>query len=138
LGGATDTISTEWVSVIFIASTSFAVIILALCAVKFCQIYTVVTIDENGIKKALFKKCFEREIKWDELQELRVVKIGSTLISLLFASTDSLEGLDYKRIKKHRGTIQIPFCKKTIIGIREHSELSIINLSKQEEMAFID
>lgn len=138
LQGGNKVTSPQEAKIVFIIESIAAVLLLIFCIVAFRYVYSAITISEQGICKALLKKYFKCEIKWNELYELKIIM---TNVPILFASKISMEGLkldnskDVRTIKcmtKRKDVIELLFSKKTLCAIRQYCNMPIIGLSDEE------
>lgn len=90
---------------------------------------SIIEISEIGIKKSLFKIFYKRDIKWEELEEMRLV---NQINVWLFVSKVSMGEFNYNQLVKRKDTIQMTFSKKMYEAIREYSNKEIIGLNEDE------
>lgn len=87
----------------------------------------VVTIDENGISRAAFKKFYKLTMVWDEIYEIRYFESG--LPFLLFSQTKSTQGLSYWKITKIKNLIQIQLTQKNYDLVKQYIKQPILGLT---------
>jgi hypothetical protein len=83
---------------------------------------SVIEISRTGIKKSLFKIFYRREIKWEELTEMRIIH---RVNAWLFASKVSMKNYSYEELVKRKDTIQMTMSKKLYEIIREYTSQEI-------------
>ena len=133
LQGGNDVTSPETMRNVFIAISCILGLTIISAIRPLHRGFSLIAISERGIRKSLFRGFRKREIKWEELQELRfILWVGSWI----FASKSSLQGLNYNQLKKKKDTIQIPFSKKAYDGIRQHCNLPINGASNEVLLKF--
>ncbi len=90
--------------------------------------WTVVKIDENGIKRELFGFLFKRQITWEELHEIRFIFVLSGG-GWIFFSKKSLENMSLGKARNQKGQIQIVHTERLIEVIRLFTDKEIVNLT---------
>ena len=89
-------------------------------------IYSVVTIDEKGIRRALFGIFCKVSISWDELNEM---KCFNRVVDQIFCSKEiTLEELTFNEVIKKRRLIQIPASPKVLAVVRQYTDKEIIGI----------
>lgn len=112
----------------------FIYIFMLICLPTLCFIFlihrgaSIIEISEDGIKKSLFKIFYKREIKWEELTEMRIVY---RVNAWLFASKVSMGKFNYNQLVKRKDTIQMTMSKELYDAIREYSNQEIIGLKDE-------
>jgi hypothetical protein len=87
--------------------------------------YTLIVIDETGIRSMVFGFIKYKEIKWAEIEEIRFVMwIGGWI----FISKRSLENITYNNIMKRRDQIQLTYDRKMIKILRQFTDKKITDL----------
>ncbi len=97
-------------------------------------IYSVVTIDEKGMRRALFGVFRKVSISWDELKEM---KCFYRVVGQIFCSKDiALKELTFNQITMKSKLIQIPASPKVLAVVRQYTDKEIIGLpeDKLQEM----
>ena len=89
--------------------------------------FSVVTIDQNGIHKSLFKYLLRKDYLWKDIKELRIFNRGDTW---LFIGKVSMEGLDYYKLIKHKKIMQMSFRPSILKAIRQYSDMKVVNLDE--------
>ena len=84
--------------------------------------FSKVTIDENGIHKALFKRYFKKTILWTEAKE---IKLYNRVDTWVFISKVPMEGLTYNQLLRHKGIIQVTATKQIKDLIIKHALIDI-------------
>lgn len=128
LQGGNNATTPETARNVFIVVSCVLVFALITVALLLHRGFGAIVVSERGITKSLFRVFHKREIKWEELYELRLIGLFSVW---LFASKSSLEGLDYHQIIKRKDTIQITFSKKIFNGIRQYCDLPLVGASDE-------
>lgn len=90
-------------------------------------IFSVVTISESGVKRASFGVLCKREIKWDEMSEMRYYPRIMPFVFL--CKTGTLEGVYYDDIIKRKDVIQVTLTKKVYNAITQFTDKEIMGLS---------
>lgn len=91
--------------------------------------FTLLEIDEKGIKTSLFHFFYRKRISWDELKEIRYYERISPF--LFFSKNVSLEGMAYDDIIKRKDVIQASLTLELYRAIRENTDKQIVNLSEE-------
>lgn len=94
-------------------------------------IFSVVTISEMGVKRTLFAKLCKREIRWEEMSEIRYYP--RIMPFVFFVKNGSLEGLSYESIIKRKDVIQVALSKKVYNAIKQFTDKEIVNLPENFE-----
>ena len=93
-----------------------------------------VTIDEKGMRRALFGVFRKVSISWDELKEM---KCFYRVVGQIFCSKDiALKELTFNQITMKSKLIQIPASPKVLAVVRQYTDKEIIGLpeDKLQEM----
>lgn len=87
--------------------------------------FSVVTIDQNGIHKSLFKYLLRKDYLWEDIKELRIL---NKVDSWLFVGKETMEGLDYNKLIKQKTIMQMSYRPSILKAIRQYSDMKIENL----------
>lgn len=99
-------------------------------------IYSVVTIDEKGMRRALFGVFRKVSISWDELKEM---KCFYRVVGQIFCSKDiSLKELTFNQITMKSKLIQIPASPKVLAVVRQYTDKEIIGLPEEKLQEMIE
>ena len=100
-------------------------------------IFSLVTIDEKGMRRALFGVFCKLNISWDELKEM---KCFSRVIFQLFCSKDiELKPLQFdEAAKKRHSLIQLPLSPKVLAVVRLYTDIEIIGIPEDVLQRFIE
>jgi hypothetical protein len=88
---------------------------------------SVIELSKTGIKKSLFKIFYRREIKWEELTEMRIIHRVNVW---LFVSKVSMKNYSYEQLVKRKDTIQMTMSKKLYDTIRQYTSQEIIGIEE--------
>lgn len=91
-------------------------------------LYSLVTIDQKGIRRALFGIFCKVSISWEELCEMKCFYI---MIPQMFCSKESLRDLSRDEVIKKRGIIQVPPSAKVLAVIRQYTDKEIIGIPEE-------
>jgi hypothetical protein len=86
---------------------------------------SVIEISKTGIKKSLIKVFYRREIKWEELVEMRIIH---RVNAWLFISKVSMGNFSYEQLVKRKDTIQMTMSKKLYDTIMQYTSKEIIGI----------
>lgn len=90
---------------------------------------SVVEFNEIGVKKSLFNKFSKRQIKWEDIKEMRIVYRVSWW---LFISEVDMANLSYTRLVKRKDTINCTMSKCLYKAIRQYYDGPILGLSEND------
>lgn len=91
--------------------------------------YSVITINEKGIKRALFGVFMKVEMRWEEVKWMKYIW---RVISNVFISTkEENNEMIFEQAIKRRDIIQIALSKKVLKAILQYSDVPIIGLSDE-------
>jgi len=89
--------------------------------------FSVITIDQDGIHKSLFKYLLRKDFRWEEILEMRII---NRIDCWLFVGKVNMEGLDYNKLIKHKKIMQMSYRPSILKAIREYSTMKIVNLDE--------
>jgi len=89
--------------------------------------FSIITIDQSGIHKALFKYFLKKDYRWEDIKELRIF---NRVDSWLFIGKVPMVGLDYYKLIKHKKIMQMSFRPSILKAIRQYSDMKIENLDE--------
>lgn len=93
------------------------------------RVWSIVTIDEKGIRRVVFGKFFKMEMTWEEIKEIRYYQ---QVLPFLFISKNiSLDGMcmdKYNKILKRHDVIQIGISDKIFNVITRYYDKRILSL----------
>lgn len=93
-------------------------------------IFSLVTIDEKGMRRALFGVFCKLNISWDELKEMKCFNRGIT--GQIFCGKDaSLKDMEFERALKCHGLIQIPATPKILAIVRLNTDTEIVGIREE-------
>lgn len=102
-------------------------ILLIICFVQ--GLFSVVTIDATGVRRALLGKFRKRQMTWAEVVEIRVFPRVTPYI--LFTNKDlSDENLFPKNLIAHKNIIAVEMRKKVIDAIERFTDKEIVGIPK--------
>ena len=111
--------TTSWAECIF-----FTIILPTIIPFTNAQrFFTVIRLDSYGITQLLFGFIKRRQIKWEEITELRA---SGYMGAWIFFSKRPLENFFYDDIVKRKDVIQAGCSKKLVSAIREYTDMPII------------
>ncbi len=90
--------------------------------------FTKYEIDSTGLKTSLFCLFHKKSIKWDEIVEMRYYE--RILPFVIISNNQTLEGVDYNKAVKQKGTFQINLTPKVYKAIKNYANQPIIGLSE--------
>lgn len=100
-------------------------ILLIMCFVQ--GLFSVVTIDATGVRRALFGKFRKRQMTWEEVVEIRFFPRVTPYI--LFTNKDlSNENLFSKNVIAHKNIIAVEMRKKVMDAIERFTDKQIVGL----------
>ena len=91
--------------------------------------FSIITIDQNGIHKALFKYLLRKDYVWEDIKELRIV---NRVDSWLFVGKVYMDGIDYYKLIKHKKIMQMSFRPSILKAIRQYTDMKIENLDENK------
>jgi len=91
--------------------------------------FSIITIDQKGIHKALFKCLLRKDYVWEDIKELRIVNRAD---SWLFVGKVYMDGLDYYKLTKHKKIMQMSFRPSILKAIRQYTDMKIENLDENK------
>ncbi len=108
-------------------------LIVFLGTIRFC--YSIITIDERGIRRSAVGFLFKLEMKWDEIKE---ISYQSWFFPYIWITKDRPIGLVksnsrqvFKQLYKRKDLIQIHLSRKIYKTIRQYTEIPIIGLTEE-------
>ena len=102
----------------------YPLLLYILCARRF---FAVITINEEGISRAVFGRFYKLTLKWDEIYEISYFE--SLMPFILFSQTKSVQGMSYNQITKIKNLIQIQLTQKNYDVIKQYVKQPIIGLT---------
>jgi len=113
---------------IFVSISTFITLAIGYYCFTFC------TLSETGVKRALFGKFRKKELKWEEIVEIKVISfISREAYGSVVFSKIPLDDYHYSNVSKtNKHTIHIPFSSKLIREIRKYTNQPITNLPESE------
>ncbi len=93
--------------------------------------FPVMEFSEVGIKKTLFKKIRMREIKWEDVTNIKIIRHIVTWVFII--AGNEYENLPYNKLRKNKHVIMLDSSERTYEAIRSFSSMPIENLSLEEE-----
>lgn len=103
-------------------------IIIIICMI-YRGFYSVVTIDEKGMRRALFGIFCKVSISWDELNEM---KCFYRVVEQIFCSKEiTIKELTFNEVIKKRKLIQIPALPKVLAVVRQYTDKEIIGIPEE-------
>ncbi len=121
----TDGEAEKWVLVV--ADIMFLILPwgLTIWSIKFG--WTVVIIDQSGIRRELFGFLFKRYISWEELYEIRFIQVP-TGGGWIFFSKKSLSNMSLGKARSQKEQIQVVNTTKILETIQLYTNQEIVNL----------
>lgn len=92
--------------------------------------YSMITISEKGIERALFGIFMKVKITWDEVKWMK--HMCRVIDNIFISSKAESETMTFEQAIKRRDIIQIAVSKKTLKAIRQYTDKEIINLSEEQ------
>lgn len=92
--------------------------------------YSLVTIDEKGMRRSLFGVFRKVSISWDELKEM---KCYYQVVAQIFCSKDiALKELTFNKAATSSKLIQIPASPKVLAVVRQYTDKEIIGFPEDK------
>lgn len=93
-----------------------------------------ITIDERGIHKALFKVFFKKEILWNEVAEIRILR---RRVNFICFSKEGLNDDTDMKAAKHflKNGIYLDCTKKVLIATKYYTNKKIIGYEEEKKVA---
>jgi len=108
---------------IIVGSVMLLVVPFLLFLYSFITMWSIVTIDEKGMHKALLKRFFKKTILWEEMVEIRTIRtIGSPWV---FFSKSVISDMSLSRCKRRRDNIWVMYTQKLEKLVIHYSEKSM-------------
>ncbi len=92
--------------------------------------YSVITISEKGIKRALFGVFMKVEITWEELKWMK--HICRVINNIFISSKTESETMTFEQAIKRYDIIQVAASKKVLKAIRQYTDKEIIGLPEEQ------
>lgn len=96
-------------------------ILLIACSKK-C--FSIMTIDQDGIHRALFNVFYRELFLWEDIKALKVM---NRVDSWLFIGRVDMIGLDYYNLIRHKSIMQMSFYPSVLKALRKYSNMKIEN-----------
>jgi len=86
------------------------------------KIFSIVTISDDGIHKALFGHFFKQDLLWHEIKDVKVIV---RFDNWLFISKTSMNGLKYEQLQKNKKILQMSGRPEIYKEIERNTNLKI-------------
>jgi hypothetical protein len=97
--------------------------------------YSVITIDEKGIRRALFGAFMKVEMTWEEIKYIK--RIWRVVDNIFVSTKEENKAMTFEQAIKRRDIIQIAISKKVLKAIRQYIDLPIIGLPEEQVQSII-
>ena len=97
--------------------------------------YSVITIDEKGIRRALFGAFMKVEMTWEEIKYIK--RIWRIVDNIFVSTKEENKAMTFEQAIKRRDIIQIAISKKVLKAIRQYIDLPIIGLPEEQVQSII-
>lgn len=118
--------------------TAFFLGILPIIAI-ICLFYrgycSIITIDEKGIRRALFGAFMKVEMTWEEIKYIK--RIWRIVDNIFVSTKEENKAMTFEQAIKRRDIIQIAISKKVLKAIRQYIDLPIIGLPEEQVQSII-
>ena len=117
---------------IFCAGVLPIIAIICLFYRGYCSI---ITIDEKGIRRALFGAFMKVEMTWEEIKYIK--RIWRVVDNIFVSTKEENKAMTFEQAIKRRDIIQIAISKKVLKAIRQYIDLPIIGLPEEQVQSII-
>ncbi len=109
--------------------------IIAIIDLSYRGYYSVITIDEKGIRRALFGAFMKVEMTWEEIKYIK--RIWRVVDNIFVSTKEENKAMTFEQAIKRRDIIQIAISKKVLKAIRQYIDLPIIGLPEEQVQSII-
>ena len=109
--------------------------IIAIIDLTYRGYYSVITIDEKGIRRALFGVFMKVEMTWEDIKYIK--RIWRIVDNLFVSTKEENKAMTFEQAIKRRDIIQIAISKKVLKAIRQYIDLPIIGLPEEQVQSII-
>lgn len=110
---------------------SFFCILLPILLLLFSsrRFFSVITIDETGIKRSCFKLFWKLDMLWDGIKEIIYYERLAPFI--MFSKSESIQGWDYDDMIKRKDILQIQLTAKVYSVLMQYVQQPIVGLTDE-------